>query len=102
MLFWIFNKSEKDKLNDSKKNIFSSYFTKKYNIVILLLSVSIVSNIYLFNSNEASNNIEKTSGYANDAQNYMNKAKKYMNSAEEYMNNAEQSAQEAEEFANSI
>jgi preprotein translocase subunit SecF len=102
-LFWINNKSVKDKLNDTnKKHNFSSYFSKQYIIVILLLSVSIVSNIYLFTTNESSNNIEKTSGYANDAQSYMNKAEEYMNSAEEYMNNAAQSAQEAEEFANSI
>lgn len=102
-LFWINNKSAKDKLNNiNKKHNFSSYFSKQYIIVILLLSVSIASNIYLFTTNEASNNIEKTSGYANDAQSYMNKAEEYMKSAEEYMNNAAQSAQEAEEFANSI
>jgi hypothetical protein len=102
-LFWINNKSVKDKLNDTnKKHNFSSYFSKQYIIVILLLSVSIASNIYLFTTNEASNNIEKTSGYADDAQSYMNKAEEYMKSAEEYMNNAAKSAQEAEEFANSI
>jgi hypothetical protein len=102
-LFWINNKSAKDKLNNNnKKHNFSSYFSKQYIIVILLLSVSIASNIYLFTTNEVSNNIEKTSGYANDAQSYMIKAEEYMKSAEEYMNNAAQSAQEAEEFANSI
>ena len=102
-LLWINNKSAKDKLNNiNKKHNFSSYFSKQYIIVILLLSVSIASNIYLFTTNEASNNIEKTSGYANDAQSYMIKAEEYMKSAEEYMNNAAQSAQEAEEFANSI
>ena len=123
MLFWIFNKSEKDKLNDSKKNNFSSYLTIQ-NIIILLLSVSIGSNIYLHikiksdnihivdkktvsnsglgitNSNnstdEAKSYADEASGYADDAKSYMNSAEEFMNYAEEYMNNAAQSA----EFAN--
>lgn len=129
LLFWIFNKSEKDKLNDSKKNNFSSYLTIQ-NIIIILLSVSLGSNIYLHikinsdnihkvdkktvsnidsgitnsnnSSDEAKSYADEASGYADDAESYMNSAEEYMNSAEEYMNNAEQSAQEAEEFANRI
>ena len=112
LLFWINYKPELE--NDKKQN-FSSHFSKLNIIIILLLSLSIVSNVYLFikinNGNNPILNSSSTlknpslsiptlkipneidtdgSNYAEDAQIYMNNAEDYMNNAEEYMNSAEE------------
>lgn len=111
-LFWINNKAD---IENNKKQNFSSHFSKLNIIIILLLSLSIVSNVYLFikinNGNDPVLNSSTTlkspslsmptlkipneidtdgSNYAEDAQIYMNNAEDYMNNAEEYMNSAEE------------
>ena len=100
LLFWINYKSDKDKSNDTKKkHNFSSYLSKQNIIVILLLSLSISSNIYLFIKINKDNIHKTNQNYMNSTEEYMNQANEYMNQAKEYMNNADQSAQDAEEFA---
>jgi hypothetical protein len=100
LLFWINYKSDKDKSNDTiKKHNFSSYLSKQNIIVILLLSLSISSNIYLFIKINKDNIHKTNQNYMNSTEEYMNQANEYMNQAREYMNNADQSAQDAEEFA---
>ena len=95
-LFWINNKAD---IENNKKQNFSSHFSKLNIIILLLLSLSIVSNVYLFIKINNGNDKVQTNE-SEEAQIYMNKAEDYMNNAEEYMNNAAQSAQEAEEYAN--
>ncbi len=105
-----------------------TFLFNKQNIIILMLIVSLFSNIYMFiifdnhinsntnenkfnvqNSNiknkrhlsvnEASGSVDEASDYSTDAQNYMNNAEEYMNSAEEYMNNAEEYMNDAAQSA---
>jgi hypothetical protein len=130
LLFWICNKSEKDKLY-TKKNNFSNYLNIQNIIIILLLSVSIGSNIYLHikinsdninkvdkkkvsnsgseitnrnnSADEVSSYIDEAKNYADEASGHADDAESYMNSAEEYMNNAEEymnNAAQSAGFAN--